>query len=182
MAVGPRAVGDVAGVELTQRNHRRLLRVAADRVTVGVDVHEPVEREAFLLGAEHLLGRGGIPQPDVPERLGTGGDVAFGEIGCVLEALRLDVVGNPERVACHLDVALDVRLLTRELVRLHDETLDDRRIDRADDERDERPEPDRDDREHPALAEDVGDEETAAAAIEITISRFNAGNCAFTSV
>ena len=53
----------------------------------------------------------------------------------------------------------DVRLLARVLVRLHDEALDHRRVDRADHDRDEAPQADRDDREHPAAAEDVEDEQ-----------------------
>ena len=70
---------------------------------------------------------------------------------------------------------------SRELVRLHDELLDDRRVDRADDERHEPPEADRDDREHPARGK-MFQMNSAAAAIEMKISRLSAGSCAFTSV
>ena len=100
----------------------------------------------------------GIPQPGVVDRRQVRLDDRRLEILGEIDALHVDAV-EIEGLPGGIDISMDVRPLGGELVGLHLEVLDDRRVDGADDERDERPQADRDHGQHPAASPDVPDEQ-----------------------
>ncbi len=155
----PGVVGEVGEVELAHRGQDRRGGVVADLVAVDVDVAERIERRDLLLDLEGVLRRERVVEARVVERRLGRGRRRLVQGRVVVERLGRDV-RQAERGPGGRDVAHDVRLFLRQLVRLHLELLDDRGIDRADDDRDESPQADRDDRKHPASPPDVDDEQS----------------------
>ena len=111
------------GVQLARAQHH-LPVLAIDRVPVDVDVQELEQRPDRLQLLQRRPQRLRIPQPHVVDRVLVRRDLLVGRLQRRRELLLVDLL-QPVRVARHVDVALQVRLLLRRLVRLHDEVLHD---------------------------------------------------------
>src|SRR5438067_1908691 len=85
----PKRSERAARVEVTGRE-LDLRRPAVEVVAVDIDVVEPVEGPDLLQLLVRLLQDVGVPEPDVPDCLRVGCQVAGGEIGVVVEAVHLD--------------------------------------------------------------------------------------------
>ena len=150
------SAGSLFGVELARAEHHLLL-LAVDVVAVDVDVEEVEQRADRLDLAESRRAAAPDPRgarcrwcPGCPRSL-RGGLLARREL------LLIDLV-EPVGVARHLDVAREVWLLPRDLVRLDDEVLDDRRVDGAGDCYDD-PDAERRDRQEKAGTKHADDDE-----------------------
>ena len=116
------------------------VEVELQLVPVDVDVVEVVVRPQALELLVRLLHHERVPQPHVVEGVAVGDELARGQrLG--RRERPADHVGQTERLPGRVDVALDVGRLEGDLVRRHDEVLDERRVDPADD--DGRDDPDR---------------------------------------
>ena len=127
-------VGSDAGVELA-RGNVDLAVAAVDHVSIVVHGRKVVVRSDFLELSEGLFEQVTLPQAHVIDRRRVGSNVRHRELDVALEIAGRDAV-EPPSAAGRRNMPLDIRPLTRELVRCDDELLLDRRRQNSEDEPD----------------------------------------------
>ena len=116
------ACRQLVDVQLARRKHH-LTNRAADLVSVNVDVGKVVVGPNFLNLAQRVLQSARVPQTDIFER-----GLIIGRVECLNRCFRGKRVRlyavERKRAPCHLDVMRNVRTLSHQLVRPHDEATD----------------------------------------------------------